>query len=121
MTNALKKYVHTLTQKNFLWGLFIGMGICTSIYIGIYVTQVPFKKAAHKFNQILHYIEKYYVDEIDPQTLESLTEAAIAKVVKDLDPHTSYIRSQQSAISQAELNGSFEGHLYIKCHSTRPR
>lgn len=109
MTNTMKKYVHILTQKNFLWGLCVGIGICASIYIGIYVTQVPFKKAAYKFNQILHYIEKYYVDEVDPQTLENLTEAAIAKVVKNLDPHTSYIRAQESVVSQAELNGSFEG------------
>ncbi len=109
MTNGMKKYIHILTQKNFLWGLCAGIGLCASIYTGIYVSQIPLKKAAYKFNQILHYIEKYYVDEVDQQTLENLTEEAIAKVVKNLDPHTSYIRAQQSAVSQAELNGGFEG------------
>lgn len=79
------------------------------IHVGFYITQIPFKKSARKFNQILHYIEKYYVDEVDTQKLENLTEVAIAKVINGLDPHTSYISAQQSAVSQAELNGSFEG------------
>jgi carboxyl-terminal processing protease len=109
MNSTLKKYVHILTQKNFLWGLCVGIGVCTSIYVGIYVTEIPCKKAAYKFNQILHYIEKYYVDEVPPQTLENLTEVAIAKVIKELDPHTTYVRAQQNVISQAELNGGFEG------------
>ncbi|OJW72068.1 MAG: hypothetical protein BGO68_00825 [Candidatus Amoebophilus sp. 36-38] len=101
----MKKYINSITNKNFVLGLCAGIGLC----LGLYLSQGLIKKPDYKFNKVLAYIEKYYLEEINKQDLEALTETAIAKLANQLDPHTTYINAQQNAINQPYLQGNFEG------------
>jgi carboxyl-terminal processing protease len=101
----MKRYASLITNKSFILGISIGIGLC----LGMYLSQEKLKKPVYKFNKALNYIEKYYVDKIGDADLEELTEVALAKLAKQLDPHTKYIGAKQSAINHAHLEGNFEG------------
>jgi carboxyl-terminal processing protease len=59
-----------------------------------------------KFKDVLSIAEKYYVEDIDTG---KLTEAAIAGMLEQLDPHSNYIPSAQLKRVHEEFQGSFEG------------
>ncbi|MCH8517004.1 MAG: S41 family peptidase [Cyclobacteriaceae bacterium] len=59
-----------------------------------------------KFREILGYIERDYVDEVDTN---ELIENAITKMLEKLDPHSVYINSKDLEIAKAELEGGFDG------------
>jgi len=59
-----------------------------------------------KFEHVLSYTEKYYVDEVDTQ---KLTESAIKGMLNDLDPHSVYIDPKQLTKVTEEFRGKFEG------------
>ncbi len=59
-----------------------------------------------KFREILNYIDRNYVDEVET---EALVEAAIGNMLEELDPHTVYIPKKEREISDAQLQGNFDG------------
>lgn len=59
-----------------------------------------------KFREIITYIDRDYVDEVDT---EELVETAINEMLEDLDPHTVYIPAKDLELSKSELEGGFEG------------
>jgi carboxyl-terminal processing protease len=59
-----------------------------------------------KFNDVLTYTEKYYVEEVDTQML---VEAAINGMLNKLDPHSVYISPKQMANIEESFRGDFEG------------
>jgi carboxyl-terminal processing protease len=59
-----------------------------------------------KFGRTLNLIDAYYVDSAD---LGSLTEKAIIEVLKNLDPHSTYISAKDVKEMNEPLNGNFEG------------
>ncbi len=59
-----------------------------------------------KFSRTLSLIESKYVDTVD---LEKLTEKAIIEVLKNLDPHSTYISAKDVKEMNEPLNGNFEG------------
>ncbi|GAA4841640.1 S41 family peptidase [Algivirga pacifica] len=59
-----------------------------------------------KLEQVIESIEGYYVDSVDTQVL---TDQAIEAVVKELDPHTSYIPVRDVEVVSAQLDDGFEG------------
>jgi len=61
---------------------------------------------AQKFDEILRYISKLYVDSIDQ---DDLTNAAIISMLEELDPHSSYISKEEVAEANSSINGSFVG------------
>ncbi len=60
----------------------------------------------NKINNILNYIHEFYVDSINRDYLE---EQAIHSVLKNLDPHSSYIPESEFREINDPLMGSFEG------------
>lgn len=60
----------------------------------------------YKFREILNYIDRNYVDEVET---EELVEAAIGTMLEELDPHTVYIPESDREISDAQLKGNFDG------------
>jgi carboxyl-terminal processing protease len=91
--------------------LFISIAICVGMFIGANMVEQPTAsnqliQNLAKFRQVLTYIENDYVDEVDS---EKLVESAIENMLKELDPHTSYIPKEDAIIVQAELNGNYEG------------
>jgi carboxyl-terminal processing protease len=59
-----------------------------------------------KFEEVLQYITRMYVDEVDG---DELMEKAIAKMLGDLDPHSSYIPKDDVDDANERINGSFVG------------
>ena len=59
-----------------------------------------------KLEELLRYIEARYVDEVDR---DELIQKAIDNILKELDPHSTYIPSDQLQRINEGLDGSFEG------------
>jgi carboxyl-terminal processing protease len=59
-----------------------------------------------KFGKVLEWIDKYYVDSVNQ---EDLVENAITAILKDLDPHSSYLTREEVAQLNEPLQGNFEG------------
>ena len=59
-----------------------------------------------KFNDVLTYTEKYYVENVDTQ---KLVEAAINGMLGKLDPHSVYIPAKQMESVEESFRGDFDG------------
>ena len=59
-----------------------------------------------KVEELLRYIEARYVDEVDR---DELVQQAIDNLLKELDPHSIYIPSDQIQRFNEQLEGNFEG------------
>lgn len=59
-----------------------------------------------RFMEVLAYVERMYVDDVNS---EKLTNDAIVAMLKDLDPHTSYIPKGEVQAANRNINGSFVG------------
>jgi carboxyl-terminal processing protease len=59
-----------------------------------------------KFGRTLSLIDAFYVDSVN---LDILTEKAIVEVLKNLDPHSTYISAKDVKDMNEPLNGNFEG------------
>jgi carboxyl-terminal processing protease len=62
--------------------------------------------ASEKINQVLSYIDREYVDSINPG---ELSDEAISDMLKHLDPHSTYISVKDLASVNESLQGNFEG------------
>ena len=92
--------------------LFIAAAIALGIFLGANmaggnsVTSGSLHKNLHKFRQILTHIQMDYVDEVDTN---ELIETAISEMLTKLDPHSVYIPAEELALTNAQLEGNFEG------------
>ncbi len=59
-----------------------------------------------KFDEVLTYVNKMYVDDVDD---DALTDAAIIALLEKLDPHSTYISKEEVADANQSINGSFVG------------
>ncbi|MCH1581761.1 MAG: hypothetical protein L7S63_01445, partial [Flavobacteriales bacterium] len=59
-----------------------------------------------KFNTLLYYMNRMYVDSVD---LDGLVETAIRGMLEELDPHSVYIPAEDLQQADEPLNGNFEG------------
>ena len=59
-----------------------------------------------KLKDILMYVERDYVDEVDT---DQLIDVAINTVLEKLDPHSVYIPSEELELAKSQLEGEFEG------------
>ncbi|MDR1680669.1 MAG: PDZ domain-containing protein [Prevotellaceae bacterium] len=60
----------------------------------------------NKIGQTLVYIDSYYVD---TSNIPRLTEKAIVHMLRQLDPHSSYLSAADVKASNEQLEGNFEG------------
>lgn len=67
--------------------------------------QLPVNQG-EKFKEVLRLIDTYYTDTTNA---EKLTDAAIVKVLEELDPHSSYILAKDLKRSDEPLVANFEG------------
>ncbi len=70
--------------------------------------QIDEKKigTTQKFDEILTYVNKMYVDDVDDK---ALTDAAIIAMLEKLDPHSTYISKDEVDEANQSINGSFVG------------
>ncbi|MEI6576348.1 MAG: S41 family peptidase [Bacteroidota bacterium] len=59
-----------------------------------------------KFNEVIHLLNTCYLDSVNNNRL---TEIAVKAMLKDLDPHSSYISAKDIKKMNEPLEGSFEG------------
>jgi carboxyl-terminal processing protease len=59
-----------------------------------------------KIGRTFGLIDAYYVDSVD---VEKITEKAIIEILKNLDPHSTYISAKDVKEMNEPLNGNFEG------------
>jgi len=65
-----------------------------------------FNDQVFKFGLALDYINKYYVDTVNQS---KLAESAIIEMLKELDPHSSYLTAKEVREMNEPLQGNFEG------------
>lgn len=61
---------------------------------------------SQKFDEVLTYVNRMYVDTVNPQ---QLTDAAIIALLEKLDPHSTYISKEEVDDANSSINGSFVG------------
>ena len=59
-----------------------------------------------KFDEVLTYINKMYVDDVNDQ---ELTDAAIVALLEKLDPHSTFISKEEVADANERIEGNFVG------------
>jgi len=59
-----------------------------------------------KFDEVLTYVNKLYVDDVDQ---EQLTDAAIVALLEKLDPHSTFISKEEVNQANERINGNFVG------------
>ncbi len=59
-----------------------------------------------KFDEVLTYVNKMYVDEVDQ---DALTDAAIVALLEKLDPHSTFISKEEVEEANQRINGNFVG------------
>eukprot|EP01132_Coremiostelium_polycephalum_P000232 gene232-310_t len=96
---------HLLISNKFISGMMVGIGLSGLLYIDCN----PSTKHVRKFSNVLSHIEKYHIDTIDHEKLAHLTEVAIKRLTKQLDPHTTYIDAKTNLASKVHLTSQMEG------------
>ena len=64
------------------------------------------RESIRKFNDVLTYTEKYYVEDVDTQ---KLVVSAIDGMLEQLDPHSVYISPDQLKQVEESFRGDFDG------------
>jgi carboxyl-terminal processing protease len=99
----------------FLFAIVLALGVLLGLNLNFDRTsQMPAEKKFFsigfdrydKINDIINYINESYVDTVNR---EELTEEAIVNLLKNLDPHSSYIPASAFRELNDPLMGSFEG------------
>ncbi len=102
--NSSKKiFLPIIVAISIIIGMFIGNKIIPSgnnNSTGIYIN------TQSKISSILRLIEGNYVEKV---SVDSLEELAIPILLKNLDPHTSYLPPKVNEEAHESLNGNFEG------------
>ncbi|MDX1627469.1 MAG: S41 family peptidase [Fulvivirga sp.] len=91
--------------------IFISMGLAAGILIGATFSdsspmQGDLSSNVQKLKEVLTLIDRNYVDEVNT---DKLVDAAIQKILSDLDPHSAYITAEERVRANEELQGNFEG------------
>ena len=88
------------------------MAIAFLLGVSVAINFLPSKKISpsnpqlYKFNEVMNYIDKYYVDSVN---MDSIYDNAINAILQQLDPHSSYSTPAQNRAMMEVLEGSFEG------------
>lgn len=93
--------------------LIVGLSIGLGVIIGTHLRspsaddkRLAVDSNASKFERLLNYVDKYYVDSVN---VDKLTQKAIDHILDDLDPHTVYVPPSEADIMASRLNDGFEG------------
>lgn len=96
-------------NRTFTLGLIIALsvfGLASTASAQSAAQQPDPKATTEKFNTLLYYLNRMYVDSVDS---EALVEAAIVGMLEELDPHSVYIPAEDLQAADEPLNGNFEG------------
>ncbi len=77
-----------------------------TLHTGGALAQANRPSAASKLETLLYHIDRMYVDTVDN---DKLVEAAIVRMLEELDPHSTYIPKEELDEVNEPLKGNFEG------------
>ena len=81
--------------------------LVVGIWLGKSLSFGDFSKSeVNKFNLVLEQLEEAYVDSINK---DELIEKAVANLLKELDPHSYYIKAKDLSAINEPMEGSFDG------------
>ena len=90
--------------------LTVSVAVFLALFLGVELNNVfsgdNIFEQLRKFQDVLSFAEKFYVDDVDSQ---KLVESAITGMLEDLDPHSVYIPASHLQKINEEFAGSFEG------------
>lgn len=91
--------------------IILALAISAGIWIGATFAepksdQNDLKSAIYRLQEVLTYINRDYVDSVDTN---DLVEHGIEKMLEKLDPHSSYITSDDAELAKSQLEGEFDG------------
>lgn len=90
----------------FLFCFLLSIGQQAPTLLSPQTQSVPTVSPQDKFGAALDLINRYYVDTVD---LKKLTEYALIGMLKELDPHSSYMNEDEMKKMEEPLQGNFEG------------
>ena len=90
-------------KKNILNGVVLTVSL---FLLTITASSQVLNEGTFKFGRTLSLIDAFYVDSAN---IDQLTEKAIVEVLKNLDPHSTYISAKDVKEMNEPLNGNFEG------------
>jgi len=102
-------------MKNLKYSIFIPIILAVTLVIGIFLGNRLNRNAGNrnvqtsnvnKFDAIVDLIQSAYVDSI---STDSLIEKTIPELLKNLDPHTTYIPAKELVGVEEEMRGNFGG------------
>jgi len=82
------------------------IGIVLGVFLNKAFSGDNLRESISKFNDVLTFTEKYYVEEVDTQ---KLVESAINGMLNTLDPHSVYISTKEMTQVEESFRGDFEG------------
>ena len=82
------------------------VGIVLGVFLNKAFSGDNLRDSIRKFNDVLTFTEKYYVEEVDTQ---KLVEFAINGMLNELDPHSIYIPPKEFSQVEESFRGDFEG------------
>jgi carboxyl-terminal processing protease len=100
---------HNKSEKNFtMKRKTIGtvIALLSMIFVSQALSAQALSDGPYKFARTLGLIDAFYVDTVN---LNILTEKAIIEVLRNLDPHSTYISAKDVKDTNEPLNGNFEG------------
>ena len=72
----------------------------------VFGQQDRYQYPSNKFDEVLTYVNKLYVDDVDQ---DALTEAAVVAMLEKLDPHSTFISKEEVNEANQRINGNFVG------------
>jgi len=99
-------------RNNFI-PLFVAIGVVVGILIGSFFASrysgqrlSIINASSNKINDLFHLIDDEYVDSVN---MPDLVEKSLPEILKQLDPHSTYISAKDVDNSMQELRGRFSG------------
>jgi len=84
----------------------LSVAIATILCLPAFSQTPPTYDQGQKFKDVLNIVKAYYTDTVDEKYL---VDDAIAKVLEDLDPHSSYVKADDVKRSEEPLQANFDG------------
>lgn len=106
---TMKKYIlPSISVLCILMGFIIGNAVSNKVNAQHFYIQNGQLMVAptSKTEQMLQLMTRTYVDSLD---IDSITDIVLEEMVKQLDPHSSYIPKKDIELVNSELSGSFSG------------
>ena len=102
-----------MSQHKSFVPLYISIGVVAGILLGSFFANhfsgnrlSIINNSSNKVMDLFHLVDDQYVDSVK---IPDLVERALPQILKELDPHSTYISADEVEASMQELKGSFSG------------